>query len=377
MTRDHIVILANDVVPGMALPVAAPGLRAWGLAVGLRAHGYNVTLAVDRNVVRRAWKRAIPPARAQCTILATPRQVGDLIRARRPKALVVTNSNHVDVVGDLQGTALIYDFFAPKLLELQQDSSEMADGRESALRARKIRALSQASAVIINGAKKVGYVNEWLEIAGNGSAPRVVVNLPISALESNPPENGPVQAVVSGYIQPWSHPGDWAQAAAPYLAEGSLALHLLVGTHWGGRKSAPELPEMFARLAALPGVHRHGLMEYTAFRNFLARCHLSIDLFAHNPERELAFVTRTAVSLATGVPAIHVPFTEVSELIRSRDAGWLVNSDNLDGISAAIEEAVRSPSILASKREGALRVAADLSPPTAVMPLIELLEGMP
>ena len=377
MKRDHIVILGNDVVPKMAMPAAAPGLRAWGLAQGLRAHGYHVTVVVDRNVVRRVWKRAIPPARGQDTILASPREIGPLVRQRRTKALVVTNSNHVDAVGDRKGTPLIYDFFAPKVLELQQDSSECGEEIVNALRERKLRALSQASAVIVNGAKKTGYVKQWLEMAGNGNAPSVVVNLPIDTIESAPPETGPIHAVVSGYIQPWSRPGDWAQAVAPYLSEGSMILHLLIGNHWGSRKAAPELHETFAELAKLPGVQRHGVMEYCAFRRFLARCHLSIDLFERNPERELAFVTRTAVSLATGVPAIHVPFTEVSELIRSRNAGWLVNSEDLHGISAAIEEAVHCPSILASKRDGALGVAADLSPSKAVMPLIDLLEALP
>ena len=377
MTRDHIVILANDVVPNMAMPAAAPGLRAWGLAEGLRAHGYHVTVVVDENVVRRVWKRAIPPARGQGTILASPHQIGTLVRQRRIKALVVTNSNHVDAVGERLGTALIYDFFAPKLLELQQDSSEFGEDAVNALRERKLRALSQASAVIINGAKKAGYVKQWLEMAGNGNAPSVVVNLPVHSVESSPPTTGPIHAVVSGYIHPWSRPGDWTQALAPYLSEGSLVLHLLIGNHWGRRKSAPELPDTFAELAKLPGVRRHGVMEYNAFRRFLSRCHLSIDLFERNPERELAFVTRTAVSLASGVPAIHVPFTEISELIRSKNAGWLVNSEDLHGISAAIEEAVRCPSILASKREGAIGVAADLSPPKAVAPLIGVLEAMP
>ena len=118
-------------------------------------------------------------------------------------------------------------------------------------------------------------------------------------------------------------------------------------------------------------------MEYGDFRRFLSRCHLSIDLFSRNPERELAFVTRTSVALACGLPAIHVPFTEVSELIRWFDAGWLVESTDLDGLTAALTEATRDPAVLAQKRAGASAVAVELDPPRATAPLDELLGALP
>ena len=42
----NVIIISNDVIPGMGLPVAAPGLRAWGLAHGLREHGISVEIVV-------------------------------------------------------------------------------------------------------------------------------------------------------------------------------------------------------------------------------------------------------------------------------------------------------------------------------------------
>jgi hypothetical protein len=232
--------------------------------------------------------------------------------------------------------------------------------------------------VVINGAKKWDYVARWLARAGCADTPTAVVNMPVVPGSTvSPPADGPLHAVIAGYIQPWSHPGEWAEAIVPFIEDGSLVLHLLVGNHWGRQSAQRALPATFQRLASMPGVRLHGVMEYGDFRMFLARCHLSIDLFSCNPERELAFVTRTAVSLACGLPAIHVPFTEVSELIRRADAGWLVESTDLDGLTAALTEATRDAVALERKHAGARSVAMELDPPRATASLHELLGVIP
>ena len=146
MSNGEIVVVSNDVVPGMALPVAAPGLRAWGVAAGLRAHGHRTVLAVDASVVSRAWTWGVPPTRQRDVIVATPTQIGDLIRTRRPRAVVITNSNLFDELGDLGETALIFDFFAPKVLELEQQQPWAGQAEAvAALRARKLRALKASA----------------------------------------------------------------------------------------------------------------------------------------------------------------------------------------------------------------------------------------
>jgi glycosyltransferase involved in cell wall biosynthesis len=158
--------------------------------------------------------------------------------------------------------------------------------------------------------------------------------------------------------------------------EGKVVLHLLIANHWGGNGALRELPDMFRSLASVPGVRWHGLMEFHDFRKLLSRCHVNLDVFARNPERELAFVTRSAVALSCGVPVVHVPFTEVSELVREHDAGWLVEDHDVDGIHAVLREAADRPELLQRKRAGATAVAARLEPREAVAPLVDLLEGL-
>lgn len=377
MGSDHVVVLSNDVVPGMGLPVAAPGLRAWGIALGLREHGYKVTLAVDANVARRVWPYGFPPPAPCGTLLLTARQVGDFVRTHRPKALIITNSNHIDALGELGPTKLIYDFFAPKVLELaQHQATPERDAELNQLMTRKLRALSRSDGVIVNGEKKIPYVEEWLGKAGSQNTQTAIVVMPVPRHEpAPPPEDGPVHAVVTGYIQPWSQPGEWSEVVTPYLEDGSLILHLLVANHWGGREAA-SLPSPFRRLVGQPGVRTHGTMEFKDFQHFLGRCHLSLDLFEHNPERELAMVTRTMVAVASGLATLHVPFTETSELVRRYEAGWLVSPTDKGAIAEALNEAVLSREALAERREGAVAMAAHIDPSEATKALVDLLESV-
>lgn len=373
----EVVIIANDVVPGMAGPVAAPGLRAWGLAQGLSSHGYKPLVVVDARVAKNAWPGSVPSPTPPRTMPLSPAQFGDLIRTRRPAAVIMTNSNHIDSLTDLAGVPLIYDFFAPKVLELaeQADPSTRA-GELARLEARKLRGLQASSAVIINGAKKVGYVERWLERASKPHVPKAVVNMPLEPTPSTAPGTGPIRIVVSGYLQPWSNPGPWAAAVRPFLSTRRAVLHLLIAKHWGGAGARAVLPKMFRDLVSSSNVRLHGLMDLPDFRRLLADCHVSLDLFARNPERELAFVTRTAVAISCGLAAVHVPFTEVSDLIERDDAGWLVDGEDVEAIHKVLQEAIEQRELLAQKRAGARTMSSRLEPHEAVSPLVDLLEGL-
>ena len=377
---DEILVISNDVVPGQGIPVAAPGLRAAGLATGLRRHGHPVSLVVDDRVLARAAQGPVPTPLPRGAMVAEPRRFGDLVRARRPRAVVMTNSNHIDALDGIEDVPLVYDFFAPKVLEAQQQPPGAGRDRAVAtLRSRKLRALGRAQAVIVNGARKVPYAQEWLARAGNAAAAdRVaVVNMPLPGSSARPYSQGPLHVIVAGYVQPWSRPGRWTEVLEPFLRDGSLVLHLLVTSHWGSRKRKESLPEEFAALKRLEGVVSHGLLEYDDFRALLSRCHLAIDLFERNPERELAMVTRTAVALSCGLPVLHVPFTETGDLIRDHGAGWLVESDDLDGIRQALESAIADLGELARRRQGAEEVARTvLEPAIATEPLHRLLEEL-
>lgn len=372
---DEVVVMANDVVPGMGLPVAAPGLRAAGIAAGLRLLGHAVTVVVDSHVLRKASPRPVPSPRPPGVIILSARQAGDLVRTRRPRAVVLTNSNHFEAIGEVGPTARVFDFFAPKVLELEQQPDGDRDAALAALRARKLAALGQCDAVVINGEKKVDYVAGWLTRAGRTprDVPTVQLPTPLDLTTCAAPAQGPLHVTVGGYLQPWSRPAAWVEDVRPLLLDGSLVLHLMVATHWGGG-GLQALPASFAELASARGVVRHGLAEYGDFRRVVSSCHVSVDVFERNPERELAMVTRTLVALSCGVPVIHVPFTETGPLIERHGAGWLVDDADVGAVARLLRAAMADRGLLERGRAGAESLGREtLRPDVATRGLHELL----
>lgn len=374
----RVLVLSNDVVPGMGVPVAAPGLRAWGLANGLRELGHDVVVAIDRKVTRKVWRASVPPPLPPGCILLWPGVIRQYVRTHDIDVLVVTNSNHVPKLGDLGKCRLVYDFFAPKMLELAQQphDASTAERARAVLAARKRSALARSDAVIVNGRKKLPYVRRWLEEAGVPDLPVEVVVMALPPEPPAPPSDGPLRAIISGYLQPWSRPGPVLTTLAQLLQRRVLTLDLMVSGHWGPTETVDLHPEL-AALTAHDRVVQHGLLRFGDFRCVLSRCHVSIDVFSRNPERELAMVTRTVVALSCGVPVMHVPFTEVSPLIEEYDAGWLVDPDDTASMEAALVEAANDPGALAAKRAGAIRLAREvLAPSVAVRPLSTLVERL-
>ena len=135
-----VILIANDLVPGAHLPVAAPGLRQWGIAHGLRAHGLEAELVVPRHVADRMWGDLPSPVPDGATVMSAA-EIPALVASRAPSTVILTNSNQYDLVADLPDTRYVFDFFAPKVLELVCQEHPEPE-RLATLRDQKVRALS-------------------------------------------------------------------------------------------------------------------------------------------------------------------------------------------------------------------------------------------
>lgn len=368
----EVILISNDVVPGSGLPVAAPGLRQWGIAEGLRAHGLDVELVVPRHVADGLWGDAPAPVPDGALVLAAA-EIPELIRSRAPSVVVLTNSNQYDQVAGIPDTRYVFDFFAPKVLELVCHEGDDVDWqRLQHLRERKIRALGGSDAVILNGEKKWPYVLGWLLQTDRDvtRVPMLSVPMSVPVREPVPPTLGsPLRVGIAGYLQAWSQPGDWLDVVRTAVDEDRIELHLLLPPHWGGAGSIEESGSL-QRLAQSDGVVRHTPKTYGAFVEFLSGLDLVLDLFDWSLEREYAMVTRTVVALAAGLPVVHPPFTEVSPSIAAAEAGWLVDVSDPD-LAATLDGIFADREAVARRTVNAQRLAAEqLDPAAAVVPLV-------
>jgi len=118
---NRVFIISNDIVPSLGMPVAAPGLRAFGLAEGLRANGANVKTLVVKGFVDRQWMRfgkSVPHPMGPDTEVIGGFRLSRYLKTHAPATVILINSNQVDNLGPIPGIKYVLDFFAPKMLEM-------------------------------------------------------------------------------------------------------------------------------------------------------------------------------------------------------------------------------------------------------------------
>ena len=380
-----VFILSNDIVPSLAMPVAAPGLRAFGLAEGLRAHGFEVKTVLTRGFADRQWSRfgsSVPHPTAPDTEIISAKSLARYLKANAPATVVMINSNQVEHLKPIKGIRYVLDFFAPKMLETLYQRGEQYPAEElDALRQRKIRTIGLADAFTINGEKKVPYFLAWM-LQGDRDVRRLPVEVVNMCLPLSWPEEtrvgSPVNFAIAGYLQSWSTLGEWVEVVERNLDHPEMSLELLTPWHWGGSKERVHASKSdLDRLAEHESVKTHGTMNYTEFQRFLSTVDVSVDLFQHNLEREYAMVTRSVNALACGVPVIHPPFTEVSPWISAYDAGWLVDPQDPPALEKVIRGILDDPEVVCRKKQNVRRLAADIiDPELAVKPLVRMIEGL-
>ena len=378
MNVPTVVLISNDVVPGMGLPVAAPGLRVFGLGEGLRRHGFRVVTVVNEAPVRSLWSgEGLPPLPPDTRVVPTG-EIGDFVTRQAPAIVVVTNyRSQLYGLRPSPGLHPIIDLFAPKMLEVvcNPDRPDRTQAL-AALRERKLRAMAAAEGFIVNGTKKVPYFLAWLLQAGHD--PLTTPLEPVfMCVPSHFPAGGSARTglrfVVAGYLQGWSLPGVWLDHLVDRLVPPRVTLDLVLPAHWGRRRQAGTSNHRVAGLAGRPGVTVHGMMAYDDYLDFMGQVDVAVDLFEHTLEREYAVVTRSVVALACGVPVIHPPFTEVSPLIAAFDAGWLVDPADLGAVDAVIDAIIGHPEVVAAKAANARHLWREvLDPEVAVRPLAKL-----
>jgi hypothetical protein len=381
-------IISNDIVPSLGMPVAAPGLRAFGLAEGLRANGADVKTLVIKGFVDRQWMRfgkSVPHPMGPDTEVIGGFRLSRYLKTHAPATVILINSNQVDNLGPIPGIKYVLDFFAPKMLEmLYHHSGEYPEREISELRQRKVRAIKLADGYIVNGAKKVPYFLAWLLQADRDirDLPFEVVNMCAPLAWSGPPKvgpdsGGPVRFAVAGYLHSWSTLGNWVRVMERHLDRSNASLDLMVPWHWSVSQHYEHTSRGdLDRLAGYGSVTTHGPMTFSNFQRFLSGIDVTIDLFRHNLEREYAMVTRSIIALSCGVPVLHPPFTEVSPMIAEYDAGWLVDPEDTAALEAVISGIIDDPDELRRKKENARNLASALiEPEVAVKPLVRMMGG--
>lgn len=358
----RVLVLATETVPLPGLPTNGGGLRGWTLARGLAAAGLDVTLVFPREPLD-----ALAPELDPATMAAALPQTfswadpGAAIRRHAPDVVVCCSWFLAARLGPCP-VPLAVDLAGPILLEfLYQDR---AKAREFA--ALKPRGLALADFVTCAGERQRAYFYPWLTLAGfdqDDLTARVAV-VPISVAPDPAPDiaapgNAEPSILCAGVVLPWQDPLMPLRATLETLERrerGTLDLFLYAHPeHSRGARWIEWVREEAARRPRLR-LHPERQRPYAELLAEYRRADLAFDLFARNPERELAFNTRTVDYLACGLPPLYNDYAELAGPIARYDAGFVVDPADTDAVGAAVGTALDDPAALAARRANARRL---------------------
>lgn len=356
MKRRVLIITSEDLLRP-AEPVSGGALRVHGLAEGLRRWGHDVVVSIPRDALRDGDPEAVarhahvPEEMAKTVFDAMP----DIILVEQWGLATFLPESEIPVVLDLHGP-----------LSLENAFKEKGNFRSDALT--KIDALARADLLCVPGKAQKHYFLSWFLFSGADPKTPPIIRAPLSMDDAAPKRaKNPDRALVfAGSTWPWIDPFPALQIAAREAEgiEGSR-VDLYVGapklssTHPLYDINRGVFADYETRLKSSSAARFHGLISREALLGVYAKSRAALDIYQPNPERELAYSTRTVEYLWAGLPVITCEAMELADEVARFDAGWVVAHDDEAGIAAAVREALTSDDAVRRKSEGAKRLAAE------------------
>jgi glycosyltransferase involved in cell wall biosynthesis len=368
----RVLVISGDVLPLPGYPTTGAGLRAWGLGQGLRANGFEVAFSMPR----LAWRAELTAPLDFELDLWEHHAMADMIAGLRPEAVVFCHWPAVQIPGRLD-VPTVLDFHGPHMLERMFQSH----GEAGANAIDKIRALRKIDYFICPAHKQRPYFWTWLMLSGFDLTSVQLDVVPVCLSPELPARVAePVEPefVFGGVYLPWQDPTRALRVVARTLAaRGRGRLEIYGGRHPNYPIAVPPQFEALERdLATNPRVSFHGMRPHRELVERYTGATVAVDLMSRNPERELAFTTRTVEYLWCGLPVIYNDYAELAGPIRDYDAGWVLDPEDEAGMQRTVDEIFDAPETVRVKaRNGQRLVREKLAWDRAVAPLVKYLHA--
>ncbi len=365
----RVLVISADILPYPGLPTTGAGLRAWSLGQGLISRGHEVLFSMPD----AANKGLFPHNLAQLTWQSG--RLYEAIEQASPEVVVVCGWSTMNHLRKPMNIPIALDQHGPLLLERQFRKAGTSKANED----EKIDGLSQADFFCCAGEKQRAYFEPWLIKSGfSANDPNSGV-IPVSLSPELPnhcfdPE---ITFVYGGVFLPWQDPTLGLEILIKELeAKQQGRLKFFGGKHPFMKIEQGVFEALQARLQKSARVEIQPMTPHAELVEVYRRSHIAIDLMARNPERELAFTTRTVEYLWCGLPVIYNNYSELSDYINRYDAGWTIDPQDAGAISAVITEILTSPTTVARKSANAQRLVQEsLNWEKAIEPLDKFIQS--
>ncbi len=349
-----ILILTTEPLPLSGCATSGAGLRAWGLFKGLSASGLNVVVATA------APRPETAPDTANIRFFSR-NDIASLLDKVAPVAVVL---QHWGLACDIPplSVPLAIDLAGPHLLERKFWGNRDTDADIT----EKLNALRRADLVTVSGAWQRHYFYPFLMQAGFDLTQTTIPVIPFSvapladdernSLEAAPRE--PHSFVYGGAFLAWQDPDKpihWLLDEMDNAGKGTL--YFYGGSHPVIDASNGRFADLIEFLKHHARVHFSPFIPFDQLNEQYKKYQVAIDLMAFNPERELAYTTRTLNYLRCGLPVLYNSYSELSAQITDTNAGLTFDPNDENKFRAAVRAILADEIDLAVMRRNALDLA--------------------
>jgi glycosyltransferase involved in cell wall biosynthesis len=347
-----VLVVTTEPLPYPGFVTTGAGLRAWGLAEGLKSAGFSVTVAMPENVL--ASRNVATPAEIQSSCYKRS-ELGAFIHAQNPDVLVL---QHWGLASEIERVEcpLAIDLAGAHLLErLYWGSANFSKDVHE-----KLAALRRADFLVCSGEWQRHYFLPFLGLAGYDVTSReALAVIPFSVPPEEAPriEREPNSFVYSGVFLPWQNPERpirWLLEALEKKGKGRL--YFYGGVHPLGDVSRGRFDKIIALVEGHPRVTNYTFVPYDALIRAYCGDSVALDLLEQNPERELAFTSRTMIYLWCGLPVIYNNYSELSAQIARYDAGWALDPEDREAFQQLIGRILEQPEEVERRGENARKM---------------------
>lgn len=367
---NHVLVITTEPLPVSNGLTTGAGLRAWGLAQGLSSRGFHVTIATPLEGDQAHAQAANATDNRVRYFQRTEMQ--RLLSDVKPDVVVMQHWGLVYALPPLE-CPLAIDLAGPHLLErLYWGNPDPQRDLEE-----KLAALRRADFITCGGIYQRHYFIPYLRMAGfdvrSDTFPVIPFSVPPHPLETEADMDAEPTFIYGGAFLAWQNP----ERALRLLLEemdraGRGRLLFYGGSHPSIDASGGKFIDLYQYLKSHPRVEMRGWKPFwDLVREYAAEGHVALDLMQRNPERELAYTTRTMIYMYCGLPVIYNNYSELSSLIESSESGWCLDPEDEGEFRELVGSILRNPAIATAKRPRARDVANRQNWDATITPLAD------
>lgn len=368
-----ILVITTEPFPYPGMPTTGAGLRAYALSEGLKTAGLDVVSCMPDHFIHDIDSSTALSNEEKKTIREncfSRTALTEFIQSKAPDAVVLQHWGLAKEIRHIE-CPLAIDLAGPHLLErLYWGSDSYSEDLYE-----KLDALRAADFITCSGYYQRHYFLPFLLMTGWDIREFQIPVIPFSMNPELPAAETHDRStfVYTGILLPWQNPSAqirWLLEALEARQNGEL--RFIGGVHPYIDVSRGTYETLLDTLEKHPHVTMSTFKPFEDFIDEIKTCGTALDLVARNPERELAFTSRTVVYLWCGLPVIYNNYSELSGLIEDYGAGWTLSPDDEAELKKIVRDALDNPHVVEEKSHNAQRLVREqLTWDKTIAPLAE------